>query len=1633
MAVAILVSLSGAAHAVDTDESKDPKLPVQGRNGSFSRSIPIEVPAFRGIAPELRLVYDSSASIRTLPSAGGELGVGWSLQGVSAIQRISGTWKTPGQDKPPSGRGVPAYGAQGFPADSFMLDGTELVSCAEVTNPSSTPSCATAAGGAFTSRFESFLRIRSNPAANLWEVTGRDGVKSLYTSLEGAGFDATFRWHLASVTDRRGNHVDYGWSCATGHCTIASIRAFTAGTSTPASEVIFHTEARPDLISYGDGRGMRAMTKRITAIQVKSAGTSAVVYRLAYQTSVSTGLSRLVEVQKFGSDAAIVNGIVVPDTGTRMPSYVMTYSDNGDSAGHPIFDKREDWTGPGVAAIELENVIDRFGFPNTFPQAMDLAGDFNGDGWAGDYYMPKTCFYAELPSPSNPKDGRGRPLPAYECIGPREHYANGSPAALTYPMPRWKYSKIAGKLPDSNNIVALGDFNGDSAMDFARVVSTAVESCNSDTCPRSWSFDGIGVKRLNSDSERGFGFLSKWELDLKTAAGQAGDFDGDGKDDYLLDDGRIALSDRNGDRDGKHVVDWGLRGIKDFRKKYRSLIADFNGDGRSDALIHKEKTTSYRIYLSTGAGLAAQTPFNLPKDATRQTLGDVNGDGLSDMIYSASGSIVVLFSNGTSVGGAAVQSITGASGFRSADDEEWENGPDGSREITGVGSGDRFGTGSLASSSQYTPEKVDLFGFTQFKMGDFNGDGRVDLAGSRNKGTGPGTGIARSTGQGFESQPSVIPGSRMVTYITDYNGDGADDIARANLPPMIGDPRLTDNYVWLSRSGQADLMTSFQEPLGGRTSVTYGPSAGTPGSRMPFNMQVVKSLTLDDGRGVVSTLSFAYEGGAWSRSERQFLGFQKVIASLPCLPGEAACPQQVRTFSQVPACLGQVLQEQTLDGPGGAVLAQTNASFAEDGQLPFTCLATSTESRLFGDGREKVVRQEFAHDLFGNTTQVIDHGVLDAPGDETLTTTAFAPNTGDYLVSCPAETYVFEGTSSSGRLLKGTRQSYDGAAFAQPPARCEKTQQDDWVSGGSWITTARWSYDDVGNRVTETDGVGNTTTTLYDGALRLYTVETRLPNYAADQRFRTLTAWNLTCGLPASQTDLNGQVTSFAYDALCRESYRSQPGGYEEWRGFGALGQPNAQFSWMSRSAPGGQTSGRWSSVYFDGFGRDYFDASMGPGATKHVSIFKTYNQRGNLASQTEPFYYDEPQAWKTFTYDKLDRLVRTTNPDGTSSSIWHGLGWPNSTEHHGMVITDEAGRRTIDTFYANGKQMKHIPFKGEVALPRGYYRDGLGRITWVVDPAGNTWSYAFDGLGRRTRVNDPDLGSWSYDYDSASRLIAQTDAKGQRTELSYDALSRVTTKLVRGTSGEERTTNAYDEARAGFFNLGQITSAVREAGGKRFAQAFDYDAAGRLAQRSDLGVEGRDFSQGFEYWPDGTLKRKRLADGSWTGTYLYDPAGRLFSIGNANAPSASEPGQFISSILYNARGQTTAIAYGGGVATSFSYNDARGFLTRVLTQKNGETLLDLNYARNAVGQVTAISSPDPSRAWAFSYDELGRLVSADNQDGAAEDRSYAYDDAGNLTANSGLCGGAGLVYPPSGSARPHAPVSICGAPVSYD
>jgi hypothetical protein len=181
--------------------------------------------------------------------------------------------------------------------------------------------------------------------------------------------------------------------------------------------------------------------------------------------------------------------------------------------------------------------------------------------------------------------------------------------------------------------------------------------------------------------------------------------------------------------------------------------------------------------------------------------------------------------------------------------------------------------------------------------------------------------------------------------------------------------------------------------------------------------------------------------------------------------------------------------------------------------------------------------------------------------------------------------------------------------------------------------------------------------------------------------------------------------------------------------------------------------------------------------------------------------------------------------------------------------------------------------------------------------------------------------------------------------------------------------------------------------------------------------VNGQTRMLAYDYWPDGSIKTKTLADGTTAGPFNYDVAGRLQSIAKGTALNA--PAMYINNIQYNARGQTTRIDYAdNSITQGYAYDAGRGWLNSTYMYRAGVTVMEQTYARNGKGMITRVAAKssgaaDPGRSWSYYYDELDRLRNADNDNGTVDDRWYAYDAADNMTYNSGLCAAnPNMVYP---------------------
>lgn len=368
-------------------------------------------------------------------------------------------------------------------------------------------------------------------------------------------------------------------------------------------------------------------------------------------------------------------------------------------------------------------------------------------------------------------------------------------------------------------------------------------------------------------------------------------------------------------------------------------------------------------------------------------------------------------------------------------------------------------------------------------IGDFNGDGRDDIAIY-----GTSLRILYSKGASFVNVAGPTISGEGLSGTADFNGDG-----RADL--------LIDAYDNLGRRESTgdwpNLVSHVTGMLGGTTQLAYTPSSAwnrTPGTLMPFVIPTVTSVTVNDGRGVTGTTTYAYRGGRSDTVERRFLGFAGLMATLPCNDDDLACPIVDITFSQALAAVGAPLVIAQSDGFGNTLRTTTNTIGDNSTTAPFNALLAATDIISHDGAASRTVRTEFVYDSFGQVVLQRELGAVEFIGDERATAIARYPNVADYIVNRDAETSVYAGTDINGTLLARTRVLYDDAArHATAPTLGDATGVLRWLNTtGTYVATAA-TYDSFGNLLSETDEVGNTTEYEYEPTYDLFQVKVTNP------------------------------------------------------------------------------------------------------------------------------------------------------------------------------------------------------------------------------------------------------------------------------------------------------------------------------------------------------------------------------------------------------------------------------------------------------------------------------------------------------------------------------------------------------------
>ncbi len=348
---AVVQSLSSELPTHDATVGSTPgEAGVSG--GSASYSIPIALPPGRkGMQPNISLNYSSK-------SGNGIAGMGWNVSGLSSIHRCPMTLEQDGQ----------ARAVDYSMNDRLCFDGQRLVATSGTYGALNTK---------YATEIDSFARITQlggdlNAVNSYFKVEYKSGEIAYFggtsTTANNArsiagGVTKPLNWLIARTEDRLGNNIVYTYtSFGNGEYQPAAIFYTGFNTTQGDRKVEFVYETRPSTNGANDqsssylAGGLTRQTQRLTTIKTW-VGTEAVrEYRLNYGAAVSTttGRSLLRSVQ----ECALLSGVA-----TCRPPTTFAWQE-----------------GQAKYAIQSYPVLADLGV-----KRLDPVGDLDGDG-ARDFY-----------------------------------------------------------------------------------------------------------------------------------------------------------------------------------------------------------------------------------------------------------------------------------------------------------------------------------------------------------------------------------------------------------------------------------------------------------------------------------------------------------------------------------------------------------------------------------------------------------------------------------------------------------------------------------------------------------------------------------------------------------------------------------------------------------------------------------------------------------------------------------------------------------------------------------------------------------------------------------------------------------------------------------------------------------------------------------------------------------------------------------------------------------------------------------------------------------------------------------------------------------------------------------------------
>lgn len=909
-------------------------------------------------------------------------------------------------------------------------------------------------------------------------------------------------------------------------------------------------------------------------------------------------------------------------------------------------------------------------------------------------------------------------------------------------------------------------------------------------------------------------------------------------------------------------------------------FAEVNGDGLIDVVQgwnnRYNATFDDKVYINDGSGWTLDTShWSVPVDFTDGAfIWDINGDWLDDVIQYFNEFEPAVFENNyieayINTGNDWV-SIT-----------PWE--PDARIAWQNV----------AATDSPIIHEAGRLI--------DANGDGLADMTREARTNTGEDWGTSSSLIDNPLSSwsASITPYPDRGIRLADFNGDGITDVVQSwdgafgfDRDAKISDDGLSDRLTGMTTSQGAEIEVNYDSSAQLQSGGTYlNPS-------LPFPVQVVTSIVVDDGLGNTSTESYSYEGWRYyfdTYLHKKFAWFNKVTTTNGLGYVTKNFYHQGNTsdssngeYNDDDAKIGRVYRTEIYDNSSNKYAQSVYKWDKYDlgNGRDFVKLIQKIDFTYDGDGDHRDTAESYTYEnTYGNLTQHITWGEVTGSGDGSYTDTgsdkfttdySYAVNTTDYVVGLVSEE---ETINQSSAKVKEVRRYYDSQSLGDVTDGNE-TKQEHWKVSSTYIDTEK-TYNSYGLVTVDTDPRNFTTSYSYDAN---YLYPASITN--AESHVTAFT-YDYSAGKAKTMTDPNSRVFETVYDALDRPKEEKIPDITTPATLVTKTTVTYTDNTVPSRIQTTNHLDGSISSdvyTYIDGLGRKIQERKEAEDSQYSVKDF-VYNDIGKIEKESLPYFSSGTSRttattnnylYTSFTYDPLERVKTMVNSLGTTTNTYDQ--WETITTDPKSVAKDthhDAYNRLIQVEEHNGGS----------TYTTSYEYNGLSKLTKITDAAGNLRNFTYDGLGRRLTAEDlhasadGSFGSWTYDYDTSGNMTQSVDPKSQTINYTYDDINRVLTENYTGTGGTE-VTYVYDSGTNG---TGHLYSAAVASGP---TTVYTYNSRGSVASEAKT-ISGTTYTTSYLYDRQGNQTKITYPDNA-EAEYEYNTAGLLEKVSRKESGGSS-------------------------------------------------------------------------------------------------------------------------------------------------